>query len=320
MGFVFYPIPLQEEKELQEKLDQIDKENQEKLENESTLSHGLIDTFYSKDTTIGTILTPLLPTTKSEGSPKSVSSVSTRRISSVSTINSSVSTRRICECDDPDCKGYIEDEVENSENNIGIKREEVVFAPDSNEVNNDANLHYSSDENLDSDNELETKRKQEEGKKIVDIDFFAPEKLDVKSSKKRKPSRVNEPVGNVQTLVKVKKEDLYDDNEPETTLSNNKVKERKKKRKKDSDRESLEVSREKDSGMESPEVSRKKLKLDTKLSAEMIQDEEAKSGKPVTKFTSSSTADIQSTMGASSVKKRVAHSSEEVNKTFTRFL
>ena len=295
MGFVFYPIPLQEEKELQEKLDQIDKENQEKLENESTLSHGLIDTFYSKDTTIGTILTPLLPTTKSEEPPKSVS------------INSNVSTRRICECDDPDCKGYIEDEVENSENNISIKREEVVFAPDSNEVNNDANLHYSSDENLDSDNELETKRKQEEGKKIVDIDFFAPEKLDVKSSKKRKPSRVNEPVGNVQTLVKVKKEDLYDDNEPETTLSNNKVKERKKKRKKDSERESLEVSRE-------------KLKLDTKLSAEMIQDEEAKSGKPVTKFTSSSTADIQSTMGASSVKKRVAHSSEEVNKTFTRFL
>ena len=308
MGFVFYPIPLQEEKELQEKLDQIDKENQEKLENESTLSHGLIDTFYSKDTTIGTILTPLLLTTKSEEPPKSVS------------INLNVSTRRICECDDPDCKGYIEDEVENSENNIGIKREEVVFAPDSNEVNNDANLHYSSDENLDSDNELETKRKQEEGKKIVDIDFFAPEKLDVKSSKKRKPSRVNEPVGNVQTLVKVKKEDLYDDNEPETTLSNNKVKERKKKRKKDSDRESLEVSREKDSGMESPEVSRKKLKLDTKLSAEMIQEEEAKSGKPVTKFTSSSTADIQSTMGASSVKKRVAHSSEEVNKTFTRFL
>ena len=295
MGFVFYPIPLQEEKELQEKLDQIDKENQEKLENESTLSHGLIDTFYSKDTTIGTILTPLLPTTKSEEPPKSVS------------INSNVSTRRICECDDPDCKGYIEDEVENSENNIGIKREEVVFAPDSNEVNNDANLHYSSDENLDSDNELETKRKQEEGKKIVDIDFFAPEKLDVKSSKKRKPSRVNEPVGYVQTLVKVKKEDLYNDNEPETTLSNNKVKERKKKRKKDSERESLEASRE-------------KLKLDTKLSAEMIQDEEAKSGKPVTKFTSSSTADIQSTMGASSVKKRVAHSSEEVIKTFTRFL
>ena len=264
------------------------------MENESTLSHGLIDTFYSKDTTIGTILTPLLPIIKSEESPKGVS------------INSNVRTRRICECDDPDCKGYIEDEVENNENNIGIKREEVVFAPDSNEVNNDTNFHYSSDENSDDD-ELETKRKQEEGKEIVDIDFFAPEELHVKTSKKKKPTRVkvNEPVDKSETLVKVKKEDLYNENEPETTLSDKKVKEKKKKRKKDSGKESLEVSR-------------KRLKLDTKLPAETIQDEETKFEKPVAKFTSSSTADIQSTMGASSVKKRVAHSSEEVNITLLR--
>ena len=220
-------------------------------------------------------------------------------------INSNVRTRRICECDDPDCKGYIEDEVEISENNIGIKREEVVFAPDSNEFNNDANLHYSSDENSDNDDELETKRNQEEGKKIVDIDSFLPEELNVKSSKKKKPSRVNGPVEKLETSVKVEKQDLCNDSEPKATLSDKKVKERKKKRKKDSDRESLEVSR-------------KKLKLDTKLPVETMQDEETKFEEPVTKFTSSSTADIQSTTGASSVKKRVAHSSEEVSKTSFR--
>lgn len=145
---VEYAKRKQEEKKLKHLLELIDKENKEKdrtsTSSEGDDQRGLIDAFYNKTKVIGQFTSDCLQI----NDKPSLDNITP-------TLNAL--ERKVCECDDPDCTGFIE-----------VDKDENVFC--NNEKENSDDDDYS--------NSHKVKKKKKNKRALSDLDFFGVDSVE----------------------------------------------------------------------------------------------------------------------------------------------
>lgn len=244
------------------------------------------------------------------------------------------SNRQICDCDDPDCDGFLDPLPDEEHSNDKISSHEII--DNGNQVGDVPEEIYSDTE---EHTKKPAKRRKKKRKKLADLDFFGAQE----NVTNKKGKSVIDSIANLEALVSMKNKDddpnnydNYDDDEDDVRIitskkrkldnknddeltNNSKLKKVKQKSLLDEQNNETEIHNKSKKKTEDIEKETKKVKskkqkdISNKEQSTVNKESIVSMKKTDAGVVDYLTDDIHVTTGQASLKKRVAHSNNEVN-------